>query len=102
MDNEKATELLADVFSRAVVLGWENVRGRDGKEIPFSAENCMKLLLDLPALFKDIQEQAELLANYRAKKGISLPSLLRLIEISTTPCLWVSLTFCRMRPMSKH
>jgi hypothetical protein len=50
-----------------VVLGWENVTDSTGKVLPFSYENCLKVFNDLPDLFKDIQEQAQRSALFRAE-----------------------------------
>lgn len=58
--------ILMKVFAETVVLGWENVQDTDGNDITFSAENCIKLFNDLPDLFKDIQEQAQRAALFRA------------------------------------
>lgn len=59
LDEAVATELQADIFAKTVVVGWEGVTGRDGKELPYNFENCKQLLLDLPDLFADIQKAAQ-------------------------------------------
>lgn len=59
--------ILRKVFAETVVLGWENVEDETGKAIPFSVDNCIKLFEDLPDLFKDIQEQAQRAALFRAE-----------------------------------
>ena len=66
LDNQVAEKIMAEVYADAVVLGWENVTGADGQPLPFSREACVQLLLDLPELFRDIQEQATKVANFRA------------------------------------
>lgn len=66
MDEAVATKLMAEIYAEAVILGWVGVKGRDGKELKFTKENVVKLLVDLPELFKDIQEQATTIANFRA------------------------------------
>ena len=60
-----ADSLLATAFSETVVLGWEGVTGEDGKPIPYSAEACKKLLLDLPELFAELRKAAEDAALFR-------------------------------------
>lgn len=67
MDEEVAQKLLIEVFAETVVTGWENVKGKDGKEIPYTKENCVKLLTDLPELFKDIQDQATSIAIFKSE-----------------------------------
>lgn len=66
LDEAVAERLLAEVYAETVLLGWEGIRGRDGQEIAFSASAAAKLLTDLPELFRDIQEQAQKAANFRA------------------------------------
>lgn len=57
--------LVKEVYAETVVLSWEGVEDRDGKELPFSKENCIKLFNDLPELYADIQEQAQSAALFR-------------------------------------
>lgn len=64
LPDEKATEILAECFSEAVVLDWENVTDRDDFPIPFSPSACKKLLLDLPELFDELRTQAQKAANF--------------------------------------
>lgn len=64
MDNETATKLLAEAYSEAVILGWENVKDADDNDIEFTKENVVKLLLDLPDLFSDIQTQCQMVVNF--------------------------------------
>lgn len=65
MDNKVAEDILIRVFSRTVILDWEGVIGRDGKEIKYSVENCIKLLTDLPDFFLDMREESARLQNFR-------------------------------------
>jgi hypothetical protein len=84
MDNdtmdEKASEaIVREVYARTIVLGWETKVSEDPSpegtwepwlETPdgktkFSVEACIKVLTDLPELFKDIQSMASKAAHYR-------------------------------------
>lgn len=65
MDNTVAEKILAEVYAETVIIGWTNVKDREGNVMKFTKENCVKLLLDLPELFRDIQEQASKVANFR-------------------------------------
>ena len=82
MDNdtldEKVSEaIFLECYAEAVVLGWETKVTKDGKEtweptletptgkLPYSAENCVKVLTDLPELFRDLQAMAGKAANFR-------------------------------------
>jgi hypothetical protein len=59
LDDKMAQEILVKVFAEAVVLGWEGVTDREGKEIEFSFDSAVKLFNDLPDLFEQIKEYAE-------------------------------------------
>lgn len=64
LSNEKQEELAHLLYAQAVVLGWEGVTaediGEEGTElVPFNVENCVKLFVNLPDLFSDLQTQAQ-------------------------------------------
>jgi hypothetical protein len=61
------TDIVQEVFAETVVLGWENVEDAQGKPLPFSKENCIKLFADLPDLWEDVQEQAQRAALFRVQ-----------------------------------
>lgn len=65
LDEELARGLLIEAYAEAVVVGWSGVEDRDGRPMAFTRENVIKLLTDLPELFRDVQEQAQGLANFR-------------------------------------
>lgn len=54
--------LMAEVYAKSVILGWNGVEDADGNELPFSQDNVIKVLTDLPELFDDLQT----VANERA------------------------------------
>jgi hypothetical protein len=58
LDEELANRLLIEVYAKTVIISWENVQDENDEVMEFSYENCVKLLTDLPELFKDIQDQA--------------------------------------------
>jgi hypothetical protein len=66
LDPKVGDDLFAAIYAESVVLGWENVETEDGKPLPFTRENCLKLFKDLPDLFADIREQSTKSALYRA------------------------------------
>ncbi len=66
MDNSIAEGILARVYAECVILRWERVTGPDGQPLEFTVDNAMKLLTDLPDLFKVIQETASEASMYRA------------------------------------
>lgn len=65
MDEATASRLLAEVYAEAVVLDWRGVTDAAGEALAFTRENVVKVLFDLPELFRDLQEQAGKLANFR-------------------------------------
>ena len=66
LDEDIANQILVEAYAESVIVGWNKVKDKEGKDMPFSVENCIKLLLDLPELFKDIQEQANSFATFKA------------------------------------
>lgn len=66
LDDATADAILIEAYSRTIVLGWEGVTGRDGQSLPFTVENCVTLLTDLPELFGEIRTQAQRLANFQS------------------------------------
>lgn len=67
IDSKQVDKLIRQVYAETVVLGWENVEGKDGQPLQFTRENCLQLFEDLPDLFADIQEQAQRAALFRAE-----------------------------------
>lgn len=68
MDDAVAEKLMAETYAEAVIIGWKDVKGKDGKKLEFTKENVIQLLTDLPELFKDIQDQANTIANFRKEE----------------------------------
>ncbi|UUV44528.1 tail assembly chaperone [Rhodobacter phage RcMotherGoose] len=62
---ETAEALFMGVFVKTVLKGWKNVRGRDGKDLPFSPENAIMVLKALPDLYDDLQDKARSAALFR-------------------------------------
>lgn len=65
--DDVAEKLFLDVYAESVVLGWEGVTDENGKPLPYSKENAVKLFSDLPDLFRDVQSQAASISNFRAE-----------------------------------
>lgn len=66
MDEEVSRKLTADIYARTVIVGWEGVLDRSGNVLEFNYDNVVKILMDLPDLFEDIQRAAQDAANFRA------------------------------------
>lgn len=67
LDPKVAESIFMDVYAESVVLGWENVEDKDGNEIKYTPESCLKLFKDLPDLFADIREQASKMALFQSE-----------------------------------
>lgn len=65
MKNEVAEKLFMEVFVDTVLKGWKNVKDRNGNLIEFSRESALILFNDLPEVYQRLQEEAQLVANFR-------------------------------------
>lgn len=65
IDINVVEDLLRKVYAKSVVLGWSGVEDRDGNDLPFTEDNVVKILTDLPDLFKDIRDMAEKQALFK-------------------------------------
>jgi hypothetical protein len=87
MSDEMADRIMAESYAEAVILGWwtrkedENgdpildkkgqeqwddvIENKEGKLVKYSIDECVKLLLDLPDLFTNLQSYAQKAGNYR-------------------------------------
>lgn len=63
-----AERIMAEVYAETVILGWKGVKDEKGKDMEFNKQNVVKLFLDLPDLFRDVQEQANKIALFRAEE----------------------------------
>lgn len=90
MSEEDANRIMAEAYAESVILGWQSVvrdengdvvrdskgkpkiqqsiEGKDGKQMKFTVENCTQLLLDLPDLFRDIQQMASDQRNFQKEE----------------------------------
>lgn len=65
LDEATGDRILAETYAEAVILGWKDVKDKKGKDLPFTVENCVKLLTDLPELFAAIKADATNAATFR-------------------------------------
>jgi hypothetical protein len=64
MGKKSQDELAIGIFVDTVLMGWDNVTGRDGKPLEFSNDNARTLLLSLPNLFTVLQNEANKMGNF--------------------------------------
>lgn len=72
LPNEKAEQLMQQVFVNSILLGWENVQNEDGTAIVFSAENGLALFKQYPDLYYSLQEEAQNVALFRIEENKAL------------------------------
>ena len=70
MDEKKEKEIMLKVFVNACVLDWKGIE-IDGKEVAYSKEECVKLLVGLPELADALVSYASDSKNYREELGNS-------------------------------
>lgn len=54
-----------ELCARAIVVGWENISNGTGEPLPYSVENCRKLMTELPALRREIIVASRLEQTFR-------------------------------------
>lgn len=69
--NEIAEEINLDVFCDAVLIGWENIVGEDGRVIPYTRDDAKKLMTELPDLYEILKEKAEDIDNFLSSNLVS-------------------------------
>lgn len=65
METALQEKIILEVYANTIILGWENVEDENGQPLEFSVPACIKLLTDLPDLFRDIQEQSQRASLFR-------------------------------------
>lgn len=65
LDNDTSQRILVETYAEAVVIGWKDVVGADGKKMAYNTANVVKLFTDLPDLFDDVKLQANAVSVFR-------------------------------------
>lgn len=58
LGEDEATLELINIWADTVFLNWEGITDRDGKLLSFNRENVVKVMRDLPDLFKTIRDDS--------------------------------------------
>lgn len=69
IDEETSRKLTAEIYAKTIIVGWDGVCGPDGEPLAFSEENVVRVLLDLPELFDDIQRAAQDASLFRSAEN---------------------------------
>lgn len=73
------SRLNAELYADSIIIGWVGVEDRVGNKLAFTRENVIKVLLDLPGLFRNIRMAAAEEALFLVKQkdedlGKSVPA----------------------------
>lgn len=65
MPKQLATDLVVEVFAETILKDWRDVYDRGGELLPYTKENAVRLLTELPNLFVALQQESQKVANFR-------------------------------------
>ena len=66
---EVGTQILCDQVAGAIIVDWENVRGRDRQLLPFTYANARKLLMDLRVFRETVVIMSNAMDNFRLEQS---------------------------------
>lgn len=72
LDPATSRDLMCKAMSEALIVSWENVCDKDGKEVPFSKEACYKALKNNEGLRDFVSDFAMNLDNFRQEEKAAL------------------------------
>ncbi|HVQ48492.1 MAG TPA: hypothetical protein VMS92_00465 [Mycobacterium sp.] len=67
IENDTYIDILKQTFADAVVLDWRGLE-LDGEPLPYSRDNALRLMRELPDLWDIIKTHAEKLANFQQEE----------------------------------
>ena len=72
MTDDESERGMIEVYADAVIVAWEGVKDEEGNEVPFTRENVVKIMTDLPELFADVQRAAGAFELFRESQKADL------------------------------
>ncbi len=71
LPNDKANDILKEVYAKAVVLGWggPGMVDESGQPLDFTVDNCISIFNRLPDLFEDVKAQAESFVLFKVEQA---------------------------------
>lgn len=63
---ESLDKIFMQTYARTVVLGWTGVTDAENNPLEFNEGNFVKLMQDLPDLWRQLQEECDRLTNFRS------------------------------------
>lgn len=67
MSDDVAEKKTREIFCKHVLLSWEGVKGKTGRNLAHSHDAAVQLMTDLPDLYSDLRAQAQKISNFRAE-----------------------------------
>lgn len=65
LDSKTDDRITATVLAETIVLGWENIQEEDGVNLPYTKENALRILTDLPDLADLVNKKAWDITTFR-------------------------------------
>ena len=72
MTDEESVRGMAEIYADTVILGREGITDENDEPLSFSKSNVVKVLTELPELFRDIQSAAQSVDLFRAERKADL------------------------------
>ena len=69
IDEDEASNVMFEVYAKAVVIDWEGFKDPEGKAIPFSISNCISLFKESEEIWLQVYNNAQKLSNFRTLKA---------------------------------
>jgi hypothetical protein len=63
-----ARQLAIEAFVDGILLDWKKFYDRDGTELPYSRDNAIRVLTELPELFTLLSKEAASLSNFQGEQ----------------------------------
>ena len=68
---EENKKLLAEIWSKTVIVGWSNLRDGEGNEVKFSTETCYELFCAFPDLLNDVIADSHNRSNFQEEEIVA-------------------------------
>ena len=68
MTDAAALSLIKEVYAEAVVLDWRGFVDAEGKNIPYSKNNCVDLFTASPQIFEIVQSESAKFSNFARRE----------------------------------
>lgn len=68
VDEDFASEVMYDIYAKKVVMDWRGFVDAEGKEIPYSVDNCVALFNASKEIYQKVFNASNDLDNFRVKE----------------------------------